>query len=283
MKQLIIIGAGRSGTNMLRDILSSAGAISTWPCDEINYIWRYRNASQPTDVFSGKMVNDSTKFYVKKQFEKIAKENKTDWVLEKTCANTLRIPFINEIFPDAKFIHIIRDGRDVACSAKERWTAKLDLPYLMKKARYVPLRDLPYYASKYAWSRLYKCFSSQKRVSTWGPRFKGIDDVFRTHSLTLASAIQWQECVKTSIHDFKNIDKKRVVEIKYEDFTYKPAEELEKIISYFKLPMKVSDVAETLNGVSTKSVGRWHNKLSEIESEQIISQCGELLKQLGYE
>ncbi|QMU53921.1 MAG: hypothetical protein GKS07_02760 [Nitrosopumilus sp.] len=34
----------------------------------------------------------------------------------KATLNSLKIPFIKEIFPDAKFIHIIRDGRDVACS-----------------------------------------------------------------------------------------------------------------------------------------------------------------------
>jgi len=30
--------------------------------------------------------------------------------------DSLRIPFIKKLFPNAKFLHIIRDGRDVACS-----------------------------------------------------------------------------------------------------------------------------------------------------------------------
>ena len=38
---VIIIGAGRSGTNMLRDLLAQLPQFSTWPCDEINYIWRH--------------------------------------------------------------------------------------------------------------------------------------------------------------------------------------------------------------------------------------------------
>ena len=38
---VIIIGAPRSGTNMLRDILTNFEGIETWPCDEINYIWTW--------------------------------------------------------------------------------------------------------------------------------------------------------------------------------------------------------------------------------------------------
>ena len=98
MKELIIIGAARSGTNMLRDLLSSTGAISTWPCDEINYIWRYNHASHPNDVFSPEMAGEKEKKYIENQFRKISRKYKTDWVLEKTCANTLRVPFVNAVF-----------------------------------------------------------------------------------------------------------------------------------------------------------------------------------------
>ena len=48
---LIIIGAGRSGTNALRDALTSLPGFKTWPCDEINAIWRFVNYSVPYDEF----------------------------------------------------------------------------------------------------------------------------------------------------------------------------------------------------------------------------------------
>ena len=43
----MIIGAARSGTNMLRDVLTSLDGVDTWPCDEINYIWRHGNIRWP--------------------------------------------------------------------------------------------------------------------------------------------------------------------------------------------------------------------------------------------
>jgi len=39
---------------------------------------------------------------------------------EKTPSNSYCFPQLSEIFPEAKFIHIYRDGRDVVCSRKKK-------------------------------------------------------------------------------------------------------------------------------------------------------------------
>jgi len=54
---IIIVGAGRSGTNMLRDLLAQLPEFSTWPCDEINYIWRHGNRGFETDEFTREMAD----------------------------------------------------------------------------------------------------------------------------------------------------------------------------------------------------------------------------------
>ena len=130
---VIIIGAGRSGTNMLRDLLAQLPQFSTWPCDEINYIWRHGNRGFATDEFTREMADDKTAHYIRKQFQKFAAKHPGTSVVEKTCANSLRCGFIHQIFPEARFIHIMRDGRDVAASAALRWNAKLDIGYIAKK------------------------------------------------------------------------------------------------------------------------------------------------------
>ena len=68
---IIIIGAARSGTNMLRDVLTSLDDFATWPCDEINYIWRYGNKKREDDEFDITNVNFKSKKYIRKQFKKI--------------------------------------------------------------------------------------------------------------------------------------------------------------------------------------------------------------------
>ena len=43
------------------------------------------------------------------------------WVLDKTCINVMRIPYLHALFPQAKFIFIQRDGRDNISSMMDGW------------------------------------------------------------------------------------------------------------------------------------------------------------------
>ncbi|MEL7430325.1 MAG: sulfotransferase [Pseudomonadota bacterium] len=131
---IIIIGAGRSGTNVLRDCLTAANGLVTWPCDEINLIWRHGNLRHPTDVFGAAQANASVRHYIQSAFDQICRKEGGDTVVEKTCANTLRVPFIDAIFPDARYINIVRDGRDVTASAMKRWRSSVDWPYMKRIA-----------------------------------------------------------------------------------------------------------------------------------------------------
>src|SRR5690606_6118161 len=155
VQKLIIIGALRSGTNMLRDVLTSFDGVETWPCDEINYIWRYGNARYPSDEIPVSAVRPRVKTYIRQQFDKLAEKTSAQIIVEKTCANSLRVPFVDEIMENAKYIFIVRDGMDSVGSAKLRWTANLDLSYVLQKARFIPILDIPYYALKYARNRVF--------------------------------------------------------------------------------------------------------------------------------
>ena len=72
-KKLIIIGAPRSGTNMLRDLLCSIDGVGTWPCDEINYIWRHGNLKENTDEFKSHHASEKAISYINKKFDKLHK------------------------------------------------------------------------------------------------------------------------------------------------------------------------------------------------------------------
>ena len=153
---IIIIGAARSGTNMLRDLLVQLPQYTTWQCDEINYIWRHGNRDYPHEEFTREMATPAVKCYMQHAIEKINKKEPQATVVEKTCATSLRCGFADEIFPNARFVHIYRDGRAVAASAALRWNASLEPLYLLKKARFVPPSDVLFYASRYFSTRIYR-------------------------------------------------------------------------------------------------------------------------------
>jgi hypothetical protein len=281
-RPIIIIGAGRSGTNMLRDQLTRIPGVGTWPCDEINYIWRHGNAREALDEFSGDAATPRIRAYIRHAFEKQIRAGCLDRLVEKTCANTLRVDFVETVVPEAIYVHIVRDGRDVAVSASERWTATLDIPYILKKARYVPASDLPYYASRYVGNRIYARVSGKKRLAFWGPKFLGMEDALKNHSLPVACAIQWQRCVARADASFARIDPERVISVRYEDYIEHPREAFRRILDRCGLPVDQALVDEIVKDVRPTSAGRWKGKLSEAEAAEIRALTGEVLERHGY-
>ena len=282
VNKAIIIGAPRSGTNMIRDVLSQLEGVGTWPCDEINYIWRHGNTRFPTDAFTEEMATGPTVRYIRKQFQKIARSTSSDLVLEKTCANSLRVPFLNAVFPDSKFIFIVRDGLDVAGSASLRWRAKLDIPYLLQKTRFVPPSDLPYYASRYFGNRIRKIFSKEKRVSFWGPSTEKMPSWLHEHTLNEVCALQWRACVESSEKALSSLDPKRLIRVKYENFVTNPREETERIASFLNKELNQVAYEQLSTKINAKSVGKGRASLSNQEVKKISLLISHTLSRYGY-
>src|SRR5699024_5591224 len=135
----------RSGTNILRDVLTALPGFATWPCDEVNLLWKHHNRRIPHDELGPEHVTNQVRRHMRRRFDTVAKNFNASVVVEKTCATSLRVAFAASVMPDAKFIFIRRDGIDAAASAIQRWDAPFDAEYIARKLRYVPLTDMPFY------------------------------------------------------------------------------------------------------------------------------------------
>ncbi|WP_286239879.1 sulfotransferase family protein [Neptuniibacter halophilus] len=279
---VIIIGAPRSGTNMLRDILTSLDGIATWPCDEINYIWRHGNIRYASDEIPAEKATPSVKEYIQGRFANIRSTYGSEIVIEKTCANSLRVPFVNEIMPDAKYIFIYRDGIDATGSAKLRWTAKLDIPYILEKVRFVPKTDLPYYGFRYLWARMYRFISREQRLAFWGPALEGMQQILQRHSLNEVCALQWQRCVDLSESALSAMPEDKVVRVRYEDFVRNPEEELSRILVFLNRKVDSEKISEAVSGVSARSLGKGRKALGKEEVDKLEALVGETLKRYDY-
>lgn len=281
-KNVVIVGAPRSGTNMLRDVLTSLDGIGTWPCDEINYIWRHGNVRYPSDEIPASRATPAVAGYIRNRFEAIRRSQGVEVVVEKTCANCLRVPFVDKVVPDAKYIYIHRDGIDATGSAKLRWTAKLDIPYLMEKVRFVPLTDLPYYGFRYLWSRVYRLFSKDKRLAFWGPKLDDMNTILETHSLNEVCAIQWQRCVDAADKALAVMPENKVIRIKYEDFVTDPQVEMGRIFQFMGRDVSPEKIKAAVKGVSNKSLGKGRQALGDAEVQHLEALVGESLARYGY-
>ena len=283
---VVIIGAGRSGTNMLRDVLTRLQGVDTWPCDEINYIWRCGNRESMTDEFSPQQATSDVTKFIRTKFSSIVREQgllsfpeDERFIVEKTCANSLRVPFVDSVIPEAKYIFLIRDGRDVIASARKRWQAPLNIPYLLAKARYVPKSDLYYYASRYLLNRLSKTSNADKALSVWGPRFEGMEALSRRENLDFVCASQWVRCVESSQRAFDQMDSSKVISIRYEEFVTRPVAVLESIAQFIGLRQNLSALELACAEVRTESVGKGQ---AESFDPRLLEVMAPVLTKYGY-
>ena len=202
-------------------------------------------------------------------------------MIEKTCANSLRVLFIEQVFPEARYIYIVRDGRDVVASAAKRWTAPVEPGYLLKKLPYVPVTDIPVYAKRFIFNRLYQWRRVDKRQAIWGPQFEGMDAAVRNSSLDHVCALQWVACVEASERAFATISHDRVFRVRYESFVARPAAHLNEIFAWLGTPLTDETSLETVvQKISPRAVGNWRKSGLDDDALAVINP---LLVRLGYE
>ena len=164
----------------------------------------------------------------------------------------------------------------------KRWKAQLDVPYILRKVRYVPASDLPYYASRYLFNRIYRLFSHEKRLAFWGPRLENMETILKQYSLEEVCAIQWQQCVDYSERDFLKINQSKIYRLRYEDFVINPREELIKISQFLNISIPEKQILNILNVVSTQSIGKWRKELDEELITKLIPLMKKSLQRYEY-
>jgi len=278
---VIILGAARSGTKILRATIASSSDFVCIPYD-INYVWKYKNYHVNHDELIPDNLNNKIIEYIHKQFFRIIKNKKNKKMVEKTVSNSLRVDFVKKVFPDCKFIHIIRDGRDVAESSRRCWDAPLELNYLIKKALNFPLKDAPKYAIQFIKYNLNKFAFSKKKIKSWGPRFNGIDDIVKTHSLIELCGIQWLRCVESTLKSLEKLSRDEYIQIKYEDLVQNPTKELRKIANFLEIRDFYSIKKFADKEIKSDNVGKWKKTLSEEEKRLLIPHIQSMLKRFNY-
>ena len=187
-------------------------------------------------------------------------------MVEKTCANSLRVGFVNRVVPEARFLFIRRDGIDAAASAMERWHAHPDPVYLARKARFVPLTDWPHYAWKIARGRVRGLLGGARNPKPWGPRLDGMDALLAQRPLEEVCALQWKRCVDSAADAFAKMPADRWLEVVYEDFVRAPEEELGRVLELIGVETDADSRQAAVAGVREDSVGRGRGSWTKARS-----------------
>jgi len=283
---VVIVGAGRSGTNMLRDALTALDGFATWPCDEINPIWRHGNLRWPDDAIPPERAIQA-RDYIRRAFKRIWRETgKPRFVVEKTCANSLRVPFVDTVIPEARYIHIVRDGVDVVASAQKRWRGEMEMasmPYYLAKLRYAPWSDIPAYGLSFVKNRIAIMRSSEKRMDVWGPRFPDMMAMQKSGaSLDEICATQWVRCVEAAEDALGAMPDGKALTLNYEAVTAEPARTLGQILRFLADDRDMAEIQRAVADISPHSVGKGRKAL-EGDAGRLMDIMRPTLVRHGYE
>lgn len=298
IKNAFIVGSGRSGTTLLGDILDLHPLICCW-YEPYFIIDRYfRNT--PNDCRAAKEANDKVKRYIISAFDHYRDRRKCQTVIDKSPRNSLKLPFLLEIFPKARFVHIVRDGRDVTLSIYREWQKRQKI--LKKRNFYQAIQSIrrflarqPLLEHKIAaimfeignlgdLSQRNLVFQRFKRWDGrigWGPRFVGWQAVIDRVSTLDFSALQWAKCVEAIVAESIKIESDRFLEIRYEDFLIQPKKTLTGIFEFLAVPFP-PDFMDLMPTLKISNYDKWRQGFSAEQKESIGPILQPLLSQFGY-
>ena len=133
-RPIFVVSSPRSGSTLLFQTLAQAPGIYTVGGESHNLIegiadlhpraggW---HSNRLTGVEATPAVAEelSKRFYTALRDREGRAPNGTITMLEKTPKNSLRVPFLTTVYPDARFLYLYRDARETLSSMLEAWTS----------------------------------------------------------------------------------------------------------------------------------------------------------------
>jgi hypothetical protein len=277
---VIILGAARSGTRLLRSLIASGDQHVEVPYD-VNYIWRYGNESCPNDCLAAATVTDEMRAFIRSRIGCCAGALENQPFVEKTVGNILRIPFVKSIYPEAKFLFLVRNGRDVIESAHRCWKKPPAAGYLLDKIKTFPWWTCRNYAGQYVRQIAARSLRLSPQLKSWGPRYDGIDVDVRTRSLLEVCCRQWVACIEAYEHDRQCLPINIRLEVRYEDLINNGAEQAERLASFLDIADATPMVEFAKTKISGASIGTYA-RLNEGQQCLIELVAGRTLDRWGY-
>jgi hypothetical protein len=265
---------------MVGDLLGAHTDVAYWV--EPKYIWRYRNPRAADDVRRPEEATPAVRAYIRSKFAAFTRRRGRARFMEKTPSNCFRVPFIHAVFPDARFLHVVRDGRDVAFSARKKWSSPPAKSALWRRATSfeMPLRDVPFYAEDILRDVIGRQFRPGQAY-IWGPHFPGIREARRTHTVLETCALQWASSVQWAQEGLRQVPPQQVLTVRFEEVVGRPEASLRAILDFLDLRAAPEVLAFSRQFVDPEASQRW-KEYDPAEIEAILPIVAAPLVQLGY-
>ena len=162
-----------------------------------------------------------------------------------------RIGFLNEIFEDAKFIHIVRDGRAVASSLLhvDFWRGWL---------------------GPQGW-----------RAGLMSPEDQAVWEEYN-HSFVALAGLEWKIQMRALQAAREGLNRQALCEVKYETFCERPLETCRQVLEFVEL-REPPEFERQVQAASIRNSDRWREDLTVEQQALLNSLLREELQRYGYE
>jgi hypothetical protein len=273
-----VLGFARSGTTMLARTFRAHPEISFMT--EPRTVWSIGHAYRQDDELGADDASERIARRIDRRFAAMMRERGGTRFAEKTPSNCLRVPFVHAIYPDGRFVHIVRDGRDAVRSLLLAETRTPPAGRLRQRLRETPASDWPAQVPTLL-RTVWRTRVLRKPASFWGPKPRGWKQWLDLPAHERA-AHQWRACVEKALADGRALPAESYMEVRYEAFVADPVEWCRRIFAFVDLPFAPEveqHVREHVRGPRTRASGEGLGAERERAIEEIMRPT---LASLGY-
>lgn len=218
-------------------------------------IWERFMADRDNYALDETEDNPAMEHYLKHTIQKHLKHFGGQRFLNKNPDNSARIRYLNKLFPDAYFIHIVRDGRAVCASLLKFRKAAADF------------------------------FGPHHRHATSGIKVKTWDEIaqYWDKDPIYSTGLLWRDVLETLAQDRPRILPKRYLEIRYEDFCQHPLAILKDVCQFCQLPWTPTVFEQAAQSIQLRDRNHtWQQTLTPTEIDQLTPLITPTLQTYGY-
>ncbi len=199
---------------------------------------------------------------------------KSMWV-ERSGASILFVPTLARLWPEARFVHIYRDGRDTAMSMQKHHYFRWRVRFAQRVRRvwidpFHPV-NLPGTSPWIPW------------VSWMWAKFVFNVDKYRREVIPLSTfGKYWSDMIERGVTYLKALPPEKVLAVSYEKVLADPHGELGRFIRFIGPEFEHPEWIETVAALIRPQKPRWH-RLSQEEIDAVSAACEPGQSILGYD